>query len=139
DSAIHQSYGNIEIIIVDDGSTDDTYSIVKDYRAKDSRIKVFRNEKNLGLVGNWNRCMELTTGEWIKFLFQDDYLAPDCIATMVQAIEADDKIVTSTRRLIIEESVSPLAREYSLTKTVTLEKLGISARQPVLISSRVIA
>lgn len=134
DSAINQSYRNIEIIMVDDGSIDNTYDIIRHYAAKDERIKIFRNEKNLGLVGNWNRCLEVSSGEWIKFLFQDDYLAPECIEVMVKTIEANDKIITSARRLIIEESVSPSAREYSLTKTLTFEKLGILSGEVVSIS-----
>lgn len=139
DSAINQSYRNIEIIIVDDCSTDKTYDIAKAYTAKDSRIKMVRNENNLGLVDNWNRCIELSKGEWIKFLFQDDYLSSNCIAVMVSALSPGDKIITSARRLIIEESVSPTAREYSLTKTLTFEKLGLSPQQAVLIPPRRIA
>lgn len=139
DSAINQSYRNVEIIIADDCSTDKTCEIVKAYAAKDPRIKVIRNENNLGLVGNWKRCIELSKGEWIKFIFQDDYLSFNCIEVMINALSPDDKIITSTRRLVIEESVSPSAREYSLTKTLTFEKLGISAQQPVVVPPRRIA
>jgi len=134
DSAISQSYKNIEIIIVDDCSTDKTYDIAKDYAAKDSRIKVFKNEKNLGLVGNWNRCIELSAGEWIKFLFQDDYFSSDCIEVMVNSISENDKIITSTRQLVLDKSLDEATKNYSVNQTITFERLGIVTNVPVFIT-----
>ena len=53
---------------------------------------------NLGLVGNWNRCLELALGEWIKFVFQDDWLTPDCIECMVSASISSQSLLTVCRR-----------------------------------------
>lgn len=139
DSAIGQTYKNIEIIIVDDGSSDITYEIAKKYAVNDSRIKLYRNEKNLGLVGNWNHCIELACGTWIKFLFQDDYLAPDCIEIMLNALSANDKIVTSGRRLVLDESLDEATKNYSLTQTLTFGKLGIVSSLPVYFTPEKIA
>jgi len=139
DSAIGQTYQNIEIIVVDDCSTDKTYDIANTYAAKDSRIKLFQNERNAGLVPNWNRCMELSNGEWIKFLFQDDYLSPDCIEVMVNALSVNDKIVTSSRMLILEESLDEAAKRYSIDKTLTFERLGIISHVPISISPKKIS
>ena len=52
---INQTYSNIEIIITDDSSTDDTALICKRYAKKDQRIKFYQNEINLGLIGNWKK------------------------------------------------------------------------------------
>jgi glycosyltransferase involved in cell wall biosynthesis len=52
-SVIAQTYSNIEILLVDDGSTDDSISIIEKFSQKDSRIRLVRNQKNLGLTGNW--------------------------------------------------------------------------------------
>jgi len=134
-SAINQSYHYIEIIIVDDGSTDKTYDIIGDYAAKDSRIKIFRNEKNLGLVGNWNRCMELSSGGWIKFLFQDDYFGLDCIETMVNAISTDDKIIASQRCFVSDD----LGKEPSIDNIITFQKLGVISPVPVHLTPQKIA
>ena len=56
-SVLNQTYQNIELIIVDDQSEDGTVQVVKN--VKDPRVKLFINEKNLGMSGNWNHCMEL--------------------------------------------------------------------------------
>ncbi len=139
DSAIAQTYKNIEIIIVDDHSKDETWNIVNQYRKKDERIRIYRNENNLGLVGNWNRCLELAKGEWIKFLFQDDYLSPECINIMVEAISIEDRIISSARRLVLDESLDEKTRSYSVNQTLTFERLGIVATSPVFISAKQIA
>jgi glycosyltransferase involved in cell wall biosynthesis len=135
DSAIGQTYSNIEIVICDDCSTDGTWDLVNTYAAKDNRIKAFRNDKNLGLVGNWNKCIGLVKGEWIKFLFQDDYLDTDCIAEMVQGILEGDKLVTSGRRLIFDPGLDEKVKEYSLSQTLTFERLGINSSVPVNITA----
>jgi glycosyltransferase involved in cell wall biosynthesis len=139
DSAIGQTYKNIEIIIVDDGSSDKTYEIAKKYAANDSRIKLHCNEKNLGLVGNWNHCIELTSGAWIKFLFQDDYLALDCIEIMMSAISEMDMIVTSGRRLVLDESLDEATKQYSINETLTFGRLGVITNMPVFITPDQIA
>ena len=83
DSVLSQTYKDIEILAVDDWSTDATLEILERYAAGDQRIRLVRNEHNLGLVGNWNRCVELAHGEWIKFVFQDDLLREDCLEKML--------------------------------------------------------
>jgi glycosyltransferase involved in cell wall biosynthesis len=103
DSVLSQSFENFQVVIVDDQSSDNTWEILERYAAQDHRINLFKNEHNLGLVGNWNRCIELAQGEWIKFVFQDDLLAPDCVAQLVIAGETTDcSIVFCKRELIFE-------------------------------------
>jgi glycosyltransferase involved in cell wall biosynthesis len=138
-SALAQTYANLEIIVVDDCSTDSTPEIAGRYAAKDSRIKLFRNEKNLGLTGNWNRCLKLASGDWIKFLFQDDYLDPDCVEVMIDSISPSDMMVSSARRLVIDEAVDEATRNYSIRETLTFERLGIAAQAPVHITPQKIA
>lgn len=97
-----QSWNNYELIIVDDCSTDSTLDIIRKYAQGDPRIKVFSNEHNLGLVANWNRCIELAGGEWIKFVFQDDLLLVDCLERMLAA--ATRPIVFCRREFLFETS-----------------------------------
>jgi len=139
DSAIGQTYRDIEIIIVDDCSTDNTYEIAKKYASKDSRIRLFQNEKNAGLVPNWNHCIELSKGKWIKFLFQDDALAPNCIEVMINSLSPNDRIVTSARRLILDEALDESTRTYSISETLTFERFGIISKVPVFIPAEKIS
>lgn len=89
ESILVQTYSDFEILIVDDKSSDETIEVVEEFAKRDKRIRIVRNQQNLGLVKNWNRCVELSEGEWIKFLFQDDLLAPDCIEELINACQPD--------------------------------------------------
>ena len=70
-----------EVIVVDDCSTDEGLSAVEDFFSK-LPIKVFRNKHNLGMIANWNACLEKMTGDIITFLHQDDGYYPDFLATV---------------------------------------------------------
>jgi glycosyltransferase involved in cell wall biosynthesis len=87
ESAINQTYSNLEIIILDDCSSDKSFDIASKYIAKDNRIKLFKNEKNLGQFPTRNKITGLAKGKYIKFLDSDDLLYPHCIQVMVWAME----------------------------------------------------
>ena len=89
DSLINQSYLNLEILLVDDGSTDSSLSICKEYELKDSRIRVFHKEnEGLGLTRNYG--IDQTSGEYITFVDSDDYLTLDAIEAMLKIATATD-------------------------------------------------
>lgn len=105
-SAISQTYTNIEIVVSDDASKDTTLSIIERYKTKtDIPIRVYNHHPN-GIGANWNHSIQKAQGIYIKFLFQDDVLAPNCIAEMVAVMQADSTIglVASKRDFIIDES-----------------------------------
>ena len=89
DSLLCQTYRDFEVIISDDCSTDRTFQIVKTCLGQDNRFRVHRNEKNIGMVPNWNRCIELSKGKYIKFLFQDDWFEPELLEKMVEVLDAN--------------------------------------------------
>ncbi|MBR1797937.1 MAG: glycosyltransferase [Clostridiales bacterium] len=91
-SIIAQTYDNIEIIVTDDCSTDNTVSIIK---SNFSDVILHLNEKRLGLVGNWNHCVSLATGKYIKLMGQDDILEPNAIELQVDSLESDPEAVIS--------------------------------------------
>lgn len=74
-SALDQTITNIEIIISDNASTDNTWNVCKHYAERDTRIKIFRNDANLGPVRNWQRCISEAQGEYGKILFSDDLIS----------------------------------------------------------------
>lgn len=72
ESILAQHYKNIEVIVVDDRSTDDTVAIINSYAEKDARIKFFTNHRRKGAAGARNCGIENASGEWIAFLDGDD-------------------------------------------------------------------
>jgi glycosyltransferase involved in cell wall biosynthesis len=88
DSLLTQTYSNLEVVIVDDCSTDNTYSIASSYAEKDSRIKCFKNAANLGFNKNFERAISLTTGEYIAISDQDDIWLPHKIESLLSNIES---------------------------------------------------
>lgn len=84
DSIISQTYTNLEIILIDDGSTDDCPRICDEYASKDSRIRVI-HKKNGGLSDARNAGLDICTGEWIGFVDSDDFIAPDMYQQLYKA------------------------------------------------------
>lgn len=72
DSIVNQSYPEIELIAVDDCSSDNTLSILKEYAAKYPFIKIFENPKNLGYIRNFEKALQLCSGDFIALSDQDD-------------------------------------------------------------------
>ena len=75
DSIVNQTYENLEILLVDDGSTDDSLQICREYERKDDRIKVFHKE-NGGQGSARNLALDHCTGEYIGFVDNDDWIFP---------------------------------------------------------------
>jgi glycosyltransferase involved in cell wall biosynthesis len=79
-SAFAQTHEDLEVVVVDDASSDGSADIVD--RLADPRLRLVRNANRRGEIGNHNRCLELARGRLIKFLDQDDTLAPNCVERM---------------------------------------------------------
>ena len=104
-SALNQSFSDFEILIIDDQSTDESDAIISEYENIDSRLFFYRNSKRLGLVGNWNECIKRARGKWIKFIFQDDLLAPNCLEKMIGFVlksESKENVIFCQRKFIFE-------------------------------------
>lgn len=86
DSIVNQTYSNLEIICIDDGSTDSSGQILDDYAAKDERIRVIHKD-NAGYGHSINRGIELATGDYIGIVESDDYIALDMYEKLAQIIE----------------------------------------------------
>jgi glycosyltransferase involved in cell wall biosynthesis len=87
ESILASTYSNFELIIVDDRSKDNSVRIANDYAARDSRIRVFVNESNLGDYPNRNKAASLAQGKYLKYVDADDYIYPwglDLLVTMME-------------------------------------------------------
>lgn len=96
-SILSQDYQNIELIIQDNCSTDGTWEFVKEIAQKDNRVHVQQNERNIGMVGNFNRVISRAGGAFIMAISSDDFIEPDfvsnCITLFLKSPEID--IVTT--------------------------------------------
>tara|TARA_R110001592_G_scaffold363250_1_gene682474 strand:- start:6875 stop:7831 length:957 start_codon:yes stop_codon:yes gene_type:complete len=89
-SALNQTYSNIEIIVVDNASTDNTWQVIEKIALNDSRIKCFRNSENIGPVRNWMRCIDEATGIYGKILWSDDLIHSEFIEETLPYLQNDD-------------------------------------------------
>src|SRR5437588_11852113 len=83
DSLVRQTYEDLEIVALDDGSSDGTARILQEYAARDSRVRVFASASNEGVVGTLNRGVREASGEFIARMDADDVAAPERIERQV--------------------------------------------------------
>ena len=123
ESALSQSYPDFEVLIVDDCSTDGSTEIAAEYEQKDMRIRFVKNESNRGMVGNWNYCLELAQGTYIRFLFGDDYfVADDALARQVARLESHPEVsLISSARLVVDEQGRVLETWQGFRELVSAE------------------
>ena len=93
DSITNQTFRDFELIISDNNSSDATQDICREYATLDKRIRYFRNEKNLGVNLNCKRVFDLSTGEYFKWMADDDLYAPTYLAECLRVLEEDPSIV----------------------------------------------
>jgi len=123
-SIVEQSLPDFEAIVVDDGSNDGTADIAREFSTRDPRVRVVSNEANLGLVGNWNRCLGLARGEWIKFVFQDDTISSTCLADLLDVGERTGcPLVFGRRDFLFEGDVATETRRKYLEGAARIERL----------------
>lgn len=116
DSIINQTYRNIEIICVDDGSTDDSLAVLQQYTAQDSRVKVIHQE-NAGVSVARNRGLDEATGEYVTFVDADDWLELDAYEKTVPCMVEDVDLVCFGTRIEGEGDVEEMRNKelyYSL-------------------------
>jgi glycosyltransferase involved in cell wall biosynthesis len=102
-SALDQDFADLEVLVIDDASTDGTLDVVA--RFDDPRLRVLRNETNLGAGRNWNRVMTEARGRYMKMMGGDDVLLPGSIAAQVAVLEADPGVVLVTGpRLLVTKT-----------------------------------
>jgi len=124
DSVLRQTYTHLQVILIDDGSTDGSSKICDDYASRDTRIAVV-HQPNMGLAGARNRGLEMASGAWVTFLDSDDWLHPRMIETLLTEARQDaDAVVAGFDRVgavTTPPQISP-SRTVSYTLT-TLETL----------------
>jgi alpha-1,3-rhamnosyltransferase len=136
ESARAQTYQNIELIVSDDCSTDNTPAICREWVATNKdrfvRAEVITTERNTGIAANCNRGYSAAHGEWIKGIAGDDVLMPECIECYIQYANEhpDRKILLSKLRIINQEQIThkTLTEEF-WEKSYTVFDYVVTAQQ----------
>ena len=106
-SVLAQEFRNFELLIVDDCSSDNTAVVVKPFCARDARVQFASNPANLGMVNNWQKCLEQARGRHIKFLFGDDKLPdPGALGKLLALLQNNPSatLAASARTILDEKS-----------------------------------
>ena len=108
ESILNQTYKDIELLLCDDGSIDNTLKILKNYENFDSRVKVFKNEKNVGLTKSLNSLINESLGTYVARQDDDDFSLSHRIETQVIALEDMNlDFITSRATIIGKERLIP--------------------------------
>lgn len=86
-SALDQTFTDFEIVVVDNASDDGTWEICQELAAKDQRVRIFRNDANIGPVRNWLACVALARGGISKILWSDDLIHPDFLSKLLPYLD----------------------------------------------------
>jgi len=95
ESILGQTFEDLELVISDNASTDDTLEICRQYRDRDPRVRLHENPVNLGASRNFNLVFELSEGEYFRWAAADDLLEPTCLERCVEVLDGDPSIVLS--------------------------------------------
>lgn len=99
DSILNQDFDDIELIVSDDASTDQTWALLNEYAKRDNRVKIYRNEKNIGFKANFEKVIKLTSGDYVALCDQDDIWLPSHISTLLSNI-GNKMIACGNARLV---------------------------------------
>ncbi|KAA5805704.1 glycosyltransferase family 2 protein [Thermoanaerobacterium thermosaccharolyticum] len=122
ESVLNQTYTDYELLVVDNASTDITEEVVKSF--SDKRIKYIKNETNIGMVNNWNKCIDLAQGEYLIIFHDDDIMKPELLEKEVEILDNNDDIVlVATNISIIKDNGLILKqKEEKLTNNIIMGK-----------------
>lgn len=111
DSILKQTFQDWELILSDNASTDLTHEICQEYAQRDRRVRYYRNDRNLGSARNFNRTVELATGEYFKSASADDLCDPSLVSRCVSVLDTHPEVVLCySRTTLIDENSRPLRR-----------------------------
>ncbi|KAF2511329.1 glycosyltransferase family 2 protein [Flavobacterium foetidum] len=123
ESVQNQTYRNWEMILVDDASTDETVSVIEEFAQKDSRIKLFKLDKNSGNGFARNAALEKATGKYIAYLDSDDLWFPAKLEKQIQFLKANNLHFTFSFYDSIDEDGNDLNRRVESPNPLTYSEL----------------
>lgn len=105
-SALKQDYLGLEILVLDNHSTDDTWSIVTDIAATDARVRIIRHAEDIGMAANFSAGVSSAQGEYVQILCADDVLEPGCVAALAAALnDYPEAVLAACGRAFTDEEL----------------------------------
>ena len=127
ESVLGQSYKNLELILVDDGSTDGSYALAKSYEERDGRVCVIRNEKNCGVAQTRNRGIAAASGDYIALLDSDDVWVEDKLERQLHLLEESRAQIAYCSYDFIDEQGKPVHKPFIVPKETNWDKMLVSS------------
>ncbi len=121
ESIINQTYSNIEFLIIDDGSTDNTYSICKEYKNNFDNVFVYKNKQNIGLTKSLNKLIRISKGYFIARQDADDYSQKNRIEKQLKYLQKNNLDGCSTRAKIIDSKRLIPGKSLYIPKKILLK------------------
>ena len=125
DSVLNQTYRDLELVLIDDGSTDRTGDILREYEQRDTRVSVTIHPENQGILSTYLHGVQLSTGDYFKIFDHDDRLHPQCIEKQVEFMDEHPEVgivFTSTNNMTTDGSVYRTKRYPFPTENGILDK-----------------
>ena len=113
ESILNQSYNNLELIIADDSTAVNSKNVIDEYAIKDSRIRVIRCKKRMGVCGALNKAIIVSKGDYIAHMDADDISLPDRLSTQMKCFTSDEIGVVGGQTYNINEVGSPIGEPTS--------------------------
>ena len=142
ESVIEQTYQDWEMIVVDDGSSDNSLAVIDSYCKKDSRIKLFTHENNInkGLKDTLLLGLEKAQGDWVVFLESDDYISPDYLEKKLSVIEKhpDVNIIINDVNLLGEHSKTLTKHFKQINKALKKDNQPVDLSRPLMKKNHIV-
>ena len=114
DAILAQTYGNFELIICDNASTDATEEICRRYVARDKRISYYRQSHNVGATSNFNKVFQLSSGEYFKWAAHDDLITLDYLDRCIEILDGDRSVVLCHSQVQIINERGEFLSDYNI-------------------------
>lgn len=135
DSLLGQTFSDLELIIGDNASTDDTEAICREYAARDSRIRYIRHEKNIGAIKNFDFVYRQSRGQYFKWAAHDDKIAPTFLERCAEVLDRDPEVVLCYARVTHidaqSQSISDYDSGFHLVSESPVERFRAFFKAPV--------
>jgi glycosyltransferase involved in cell wall biosynthesis len=129
DSLLGQTFGDIELVISDNGSTDTTEVICREYAERDPRVRYHRNPRNIGLQGNFQRVLELATAPYFMWGCPDDLWDASYVAKMVAVLDSRESVVLAGSNAAAIDRHGVLIGHFDNTAVYSPKRVGARAHR----------